>query len=266
MTEHSDNHRNRDDELLSAFLDDELGAAERSALERRLAAEPALARRLAALRRADQALGRAYGPVADEPLPKALLDLLADGEAGDEPKVVPLRRRGRPRFTLPASIAAGIALAVGIGLGLKLALDDGEWQADTALRANALLEADGELFGVFETAASGESVALTDRVSATPRLSFRTAGGGYCRELGLETGAGFTALVGCRETGGWRLEAVVRTETPAGVPDDGAFVPASGPADALDEIVADLMTGAPLGADAERAAIDAGWQSTAATE
>ncbi|MDX1563538.1 MAG: hypothetical protein R3305_11460, partial [Gammaproteobacteria bacterium] len=203
-----------DDERLSALIDGELGANAAAALEARLAAEPALAARLKALRGADRALRDAYAPVADELLPAELLALLADAdESGDEAQranVIPLGRRPEPRraaqprsFWIPTSIAAGIALAVGVTLGISLNTQNRLTDTEQLLAAGAPITPDRELFAVIEATPSGQTVALAGTIEATPRLSFQTADGGYCRELALTSSTQQAALVGCRRDGSW---------------------------------------------------------------
>jgi hypothetical protein len=254
----------RDTELLSSLMDGELAAGDAEALERRLANEPALAQQLAAMKRAEQKLREAYAPVADEPLPAGLVALLTDDKQDGAPagsNVVSFPpAASRRSFFVPSSIAAGIALAIGIGLGVSLDRDGGLSETERLLAANALIAPDTELFAVLESSPSGATAALGGGVDATPRLSFQTAAGNYCREATVATGSRESTLVGCREEAGWALQAVIQISVSGGAPANNGFRPASDPASALDAIVDDLIEGAPLGADAERAAIEAGWK------
>lgn len=271
MTDRDEDRAASDDERLSALIDGELDAAETVALEARLAAEPALARRLAALREADSTLRRAYGDVANEPLPARLVGLveghaLPGGDGRDDTtserrSVVPLRPRIRTReFWVPGSIAAGIALAIGIWFGTSVGPRDALTATERLLASGAPIGPDSELYAVIESMPSGETATLAGNISATPRLTFRTADGGFCREVGLSAGSRQTAIVGCRENGGWIPEAVIHVPgTPDADVNDG-FVPASGPAAALDSIIDGLMSGVPLGAAAESEAIATGWR------
>jgi hypothetical protein len=254
----------RDTELLSSLMDGELTASEAEALEHRLANEPALAQQLAAMKRVEQKLREAYAPVADEPLPAGLVALLTDDEQDGAPadsNVVPFPQAApRRSFFVPSSIAAGIALAIGIGLGLSLDRDGDLSETERLLAANALITPDTELFAVLESSPSGATTTLGGGVDATPRLSFRTAAGNHCREATVATGGRESALVGCREDAGWALQAVFQVSVSVGAPANNGFRPASDPASALDAIVDGLIEGAPLGADAERTAIEAGWK------
>lgn len=267
MTNGTGNRIARDDELLSALIDGELGAAEAAALEARLAAEPELARRLAALREADSALRGAYGPLADAPADPRLTALI-QGHRGTPAgprqaqeaaaNVVPLRRRSRT-FWVPSSIAAGIALAVGLGLGLSIGQRDKLSDTERLLASGAPIGPGRDLYDVIESVPSRQSATLAGNLAATPRLTFRTADGGYCREVALSSALRQTTFVACRESTDWRLEAVMQVRGPESGTGDG-FVPASGPAAALDTVVDGLIAGEPLGADAEREAIASAWE------
>ena len=257
----------RDDELLSAYLDGELPPDDLARLENRLANEPELARRLERLLQADGAVRRAYQSVADEPLPSALLELLADDKAGVDPGVVRLdrvarRRQRRPalwaRYTVPRAIAAGIVVAVGVALGVAIGLRDGDLGTEQ-LTVASLITPDSEFYEVLETMPSGTVAELSNGRRVAPRLSFRAASGGYCREIGVGDENGGSAAVACRGAGGWRLEAIARVTGPLVSSDEG-FVPASGGASELDDVIAELIDGAPLGAAEERQAISLRWQ------
>lgn len=269
MTEHVDEVFSDDDERLSALLDGELPSEAAKVLEARLAAEPALARRLEAMRRTDQVLRERYGPVADEPLPAELAALVrGDGPGGtpasdpsSQGAVVPIRRAERARSAwIPSSIAAAIALAVGVTIGISLSIRDSLSDTERLLASNALISPDRELFDVLESLPSGETATLASDWTAMPRLTFQTAGSDYCREIALASSTGRTALVGCREDAGWRLQAVFQVPR-AGIDNDSdGFRPASEPATELDRLVNTMIAGAPLGAEAEQAAIASGWE------
>jgi hypothetical protein len=269
MTDGFENRLANDDERLSALIDGELDAADATVIEARLAAEPALARRLTALRQADSALRRVYGPIADEPSAAALAARLEragrGGEARDAPgdtaNVVPLRRSaGAGSYRMPASLAAGIALAIGIALGVAVGPRDDLTDTERLLASNAPISAERELFEVLESLPSGETAALAGNLSATPRLTFRTADGDFCRELALSSNARQTTIVGCRTDAVWAMAAVVQLAGPAGGSGQDGFVPASGPGMELDAFVNALMDGVALSASAEREAIASGWR------
>lgn len=252
-----------DDAALSAFIDGSLPAAEAEALRRRLEREPALAQRLEALSRVDALLGAVYGGVASEPLPQRVVDLLRVPEDRQQPSnVVPLQRRPASRFaTVPAAIAAGVALAVGFGLSFVLVPETRSPGSLAFVAESGLIEPDSPLYRVLQLQPSGESQPLASGLSATPRLSFRAVDGGYCRQLELAGTRGTTEALACRRDQAWQLE-LVSFRAAARSADDELFRPASGDASPhIEDAIDALIDGPPLGRDAEGAAIAGGWRS-----
>ncbi|MDQ2964168.1 MAG: anti-sigma factor [Pseudomonadota bacterium] len=93
------------DEELHAYADNQLSRERASEVAATLAREPALAARVAEIRRQNALLRDALDPWLSEPLPRELL-LAAAGSTS----------RPRSRW-LPAAIAAAAALVLGIGVG-----------------------------------------------------------------------------------------------------------------------------------------------------
>ena len=259
-----------DDEALSALLDGELGADEAHRLRQRLARDPVLAARLAVLEKANSTVRAAYAPVADEPLPERLVELLSaaerdDSDRGDPQRdnVVPLPKRSSRRiFAVPASLAAGIALAVGLVLGIALgprmlAPDAARWAADAGVVTRGTA-----LFDALQTLPSGESRDLGAGFAATARLTFAAAEGGYCRHIDLIGPRGMTAALACGGADGWRVETATFAPAAAGGP-AGAYRPASGPDAALEAAIDERIDGAPLDAAAERELIEHRWANAA---
>ena len=72
---------NWSDEILMAFADGELEAAQRAEIERALGADAVLRKRVAALKAQRERLAAAYAPVLDEAVPERLASLLREGAA-----------------------------------------------------------------------------------------------------------------------------------------------------------------------------------------
>jgi hypothetical protein len=260
------NHRdqsNTDDEALSALLDGALPAEDAERLRQRLAREPALKARLDALEKADTAVRSAYMDVVDEPLPARVLELFGAGGCGGHGNVVELPARKPSRvFTLPLAAAAGIALTIGLSLGIVLGSRTLAPDGMASITSSGVVAPGTELYEVFESVPSAETRALAAQVSATPRLTFGTADGGYCRQVDLTSARGRTETLACRRDGGWRLEVVsfaAEAETRPG----GLYRPASGPSTPIDTAIDALIDGSPLGAAAERALIGREWANAA---
>ncbi len=106
------------EETLSAYIDSELSANERLAVDKALADSPELRAELSSLKSADEIARTAFIPVDEAPMPAGLEALIksesADRTAPDD-NVVPLPTRSlqQPRRNLvrPAAIAASVVLS-----------------------------------------------------------------------------------------------------------------------------------------------------------
>lgn len=254
-----------DDERLSAWLDGELPHDEAKRFEQRLAAEPALARRLERLREADRKAQQAFHAIDGAPMPQGVLDLLQDDDAdrlqqspdaSPKAQVVELRPRTARFFQMPVAIAASVALVAGFlvrGLVAPQGVGD-----DAALPLSGVVAGGSGLHRVLETAPAGETVSLPGEGSAEVVLSFQADDGDWCRQFRLGTTAAAMQGLACRQAGGWQVEAA--SFAAPGSP-GGAFQQATGATPAALEAAVRARLGArePLGADEERRAISEGW-------
>lgn len=253
-----------DDEALSRLLDGALDAAEAERVRERMAREPALAARFAALARADAVVRGAYAPIAAEPVPAKLLELLErepHETAAPRAAVVPLaeRRNSLRSAVAPLALAASVALAVGVVLGI--AVGPGVRTPDpVSLVADAgVVEPNSALYAALETLPSGSSRDLGGGLAATARLTFRTVTGGYCRQLDVSGPRGSTTALGCRGDDGWRVQAATFSAASGTAEPGGVYRPAAGVASALDAAVDELIDGEPLDRAAESEVIAGGW-------
>lgn len=255
----SDVSQNRDDELLSAYLDGELPRAEAEELARRLAREPALSERLEELRTMNAAAAAGFRAFDERPMPKRVLELLGEDEAEGN-NVVPLRRTHGPgRFIqLPVALAASIALVVGLWLGGLPG--DGGVPAGAAY-ASRIAEGSA-LHAAFDRAASGEMIDLGGDRRAAPQLTFLSEGGAWCRQVRITGGPAPADTLACRRNGEWQVELV--TFGPSlQAPGEGPYgQAAAGGAPAMRAALEDLMgREPPLGPEEEADVIDRGWGS-----
>lgn len=253
-----------DDEILSAYLDGMLTDAQRAELARRLQQEPALAERLTRLRRADSAVRDAYAPVLDEPLPQAVLDMLATGDRAEPESstVVDFTKRRRRAAAAtpswPLALAASFTLAVGVGLGYLLAGSGGD--AELALLARAgVIEPGSPLHAALETGPSGSTREIGEDLRAMPILSFVAQDGEVCRQLELGGTRTSAEALACRRNGAWQLEALgFLPERPFGG-DPDAFRPAGAASSAIDALIDERIAGDPLSSESEQRLIDNDW-------
>lgn len=256
MIERNRDVSHHDDELLSAFMDGELDAARHAALERRLEQEPELAHRLDALRAVDTRLRDAFGPSEAEPLPERLRELIAAADEngnqrtpGQGAKVINLPRiAARLRSWAPLAAAASVALVVGLLAG-RGPIPGGEGDPGM-LAGQSPLTPGSVLYEVVASMPSGQSQTLPDRSVVTPEYTFRTAGGNVCRRLAVSGTEGVTTVVTCRSAGDWRVQLARFTPGEA-----ATYSPAFGRPDPFEHAVEALIAGAPLNAEAERAAL-----------
>jgi negative regulator of sigma E activity len=243
-----------DDEWLSCYRDGELDEAARSAFEQRLAAEPALAARLADWGRHDALVGQGLDAVLAAPMPAAVLALLENRELEnrEEAEVVDLaavRARRQPASARPApyrrwlpaaAVAASLIVAVLVGKPALTADSDAQAAVELAL----------------DTLPSGQSV-TAGGARLAPKLSFIAGDGRWCREYEEQRGTGTRTSVACRSGPDWRVEGSTRAA--AGETATGSDYAAAAGADdaALDAVYARLKAGDPLSAADEQRLIAA---------
>lgn len=234
------------DETIAAYVDGELDAAQRAALEAALAADPALAGRVEQERALRSRVAAAFGAVLDEPLPQRLLEAL------QPPAVIDLAAaraaRERRRWTWPEWGAMAACLAIGLFIGRALLAPGG----DEPFVADA-----GRLLarGALDRALTGQLAGEPGSSVALP-VSFASTDGRWCRSFVLAREA--LAGLACRSDAGWQVELLAAAKPPAPA---GSMRPA---ASALPEPVLRAIdvriAGEPLDAAAERAAQDGGWR------
>jgi anti-sigma factor RsiW len=272
------------DEIIMAYADGELPAAERTRVERAIAADPALGARLAMFRATRETLHRAYAPVMTAPIPDRLLDAVYKSPMPAAPNGTVRAPRGargesladRVRSFLGVDGAAPVRVGLGYAAVLALGLGIGLWSATGLRRDGAAapsvvaispdgMVAEGALARALETSPSGSTtVADGAALQVTPVLSFRSRDRQYCRHYEIGTGGGASlAGLACRSTGGvWVVQmqtAVAGAGRTENVP--GKYRPASrDAAPALEAAVGALMDGDALLAADEVRLLASGWK------
>jgi len=199
---------NVSDEELMAYVDGELDAAARAAVEQAMRDDPQVARRVDAERSLRAQLGSAFRDVLDEPVPDRLMAAArAQAPSAADAKVVPL---ARTRDKEPAStpgwrrgtwLALAACLVAGIAIGLALPVLRAS-REDVRVASDGALIAGGELAMALETrlSTSGEG-------GVHIGLTFDAKDGRYCRTFTTAAVHG-RAGVACRTQTGWRIEAL----------------------------------------------------------
>lgn len=221
------------DERLMAYVDGELGEAERAAFEQELAVDPALQREVARQQELRGRLSATFDPVLDEPVP---LQLRLAAEAANTP--------GRRSWRAPQWAAMAACLALGLVLGRLLLPERGP-----------LSERDGALVVRGELAQALDRRLASEVGPIRVGLSFRSHEGAYCRTF--QSAPDGLAGLACRAPQGWSA----RTVTAWSPQDQPAYRTAAVETPpAVLAAVDDLIAGEPLDAAAERAARDRGWK------
>lgn len=247
---------NVSEEMLMAYVDGELDAADAAMVEAAMRADPdvsAMVSRALALR---ERISRAYAPVLDEPVPERLLAAAASAAPGvGKGKVVALDSARSPRvasaraWRWPQLAALAASVALGALIAPWLRPDGVPVMLDAS--GGALL-ASGELARTLDNRLAAED---TDEGEVAVGLSFRASDGRYCRTFILAPPYSMAGLA-CRDASGWQVSALGEAKPYGG---ELRLASTALPPAVLAEVDARLEDD-PLDADAERAARDAGWR------
>lgn len=258
------------DEILFAYVDGELDAGGRAAVESAMAADPEVARRVERQQALRRGLRAAFDGVLEEPVPDRLTAAARTAPAGasrtDSAALPPAKvtdlgharaartsrtENARRRWSLPVWGAMAASLALG-AIVAYLALRTPGSAPFSAV--------DGQL-----VAQGGLERALTNRLSSQQGtdepiqvgISFLARSGEYCRSFVLRDGEGIAGLA-CREGDAWAVEMLARQTSDA---TGGGYRPADTelPPAMLDWI-GERIAGEPLDAAGEAAARNSHWR------
>lgn len=225
------------DDILSAFLDNELSEAEMQNVREAIAADNELTARLAELAAADDLFRNHAAMIDDRPMPPDVLTMLND-------KVVELsawrRLRSKTRTVLSeyASLAAGIALVVGFAGGQIIGTPGADNVSDAGLAA------------ALSQTPSGQAVLLPDGRQLTSNFSFLDQQQRLCRQFILISEQENSSNIACRDSGNWQLQASVYNHHATGAD----YQPASRN-EWIDQLLDELMVGQPMSLEQEQAAL-----------
>ncbi len=243
---------NLTDDVLSAYLDEELSPEARVALERQLLSEPGARVRLDRFRESDARLRRAFAVPTDTVVPDPLVQLLKAG-APDKPDVpnhvVSMRGSRLRRYAAPLGLAMAATVAgLAIGFGWRGAIDTPTNEAGTGLALSSTL-----------------SDALDRNVSGQPRsdvtvlFTFQRHDGAPCRQFKVTAGVSPGEGVACRSADkGWRVSIWQASSR-----DAGGYRPAGEDGSPVEAAVDALDASGPLSPEDEAQAIRRGWRSAA---
>ncbi len=241
------------DELLMAYADGELEVPERARVAAAVAADPELARRVAAHRALRSTLAASYSKVLDEPVPDRLASLVrAASTQSNSGQVLPFRRKAVP----PRPWLQWGSLAASFVLGALL------WQfGSRQYLAGPVVDHNGELVAAGVLARALSSQLAAERAPSLPvqiGVSFLSKGGDYCRTFQLR-GATAVAGLACQRDAQWKLEVLTHAPGTAASPQYRQAASALPPA--VLQAVSDSIAGAALDAAAEGQARAKAWRA-----
>ena len=225
------------DEMLMAFVDGELDAAEAERIGALIAADAGLAGRAEKFRQSRLAVQRALSAGRDEPPPAHLVA----GILGTGQDLAPRRGLGGRGWAVAASVAV---LAAALGFGASRYLDGPVGEASLMATATS-----GSLLARLAETPAGGSVAVGP-ATAMVTGSYPVEGG-YCRLYAVSAETEQVRALACGGDGAWTVPVAV-------LEGGGGFQPASA-AEAIDIYLDTAGAGAALDAAGEQAAIAAGW-------
>jgi hypothetical protein len=247
-----------------AYADGELDEPARAGIERAMRSDPALAARVAQHQALRSDVFAAFAPIADEPVPPALLAAAMPGKVSDL-GAARARREGR-RWAWPEWGAIAASLSVGVLVGSIVlgggVRDGGGGAAGAGAGAGvvgnelaALRGADGTLVaqGRLAEALSTQLAGAGPEGGVKIGLTFAAIDGQLCRSFV----AGEAAGLACRSGEQWKL--AVLAEVAKGAPGEYQQAGSTMPAVVLEAIDA-RIAGPALDAQAEQAARQRGWR------
>jgi len=232
------------DEQLSAYVDGELPAPDAMALETDLESDPHLAQRLAHVLAANNLALIAAKEIDKAPMSAGLSALIEQAGGGN---VIPFRRKGLLAVVAEhRAIAAGLVCAAAVW-GANLMLDG---NSSPLPAAGVVMAESSRLHGVLTSSPTGDSTQLEDGSVATPRLTFASADGAFCRQFDVSGAGGTVQAIACRDGDVWRTE--IAAVAPA-VAEGDYQTASSGRSSAIESFIDERIEGAPLNAAGEAA-------------
>lgn len=249
------------DELLVAYVDDELDEAQRAMVQSVLDTSPALCRRAEEMRLSRDLLREAFPlqPKASVPpsLDAAATRLAEACAAPSTPRAPSVPVQKSRKYAIAAAILLSVTAAA-----VYLAWRTGGWRAREPVTALMQIGPGTALNGVLESSPSAQVINVPAEGAAVRAvLTFRAKDGRYCREFEILAGSGGSTGIACRDEGEWRAEVLLSA---AAAPTDSSYYAPAGGSDepAVAEVAEHLMQGDPLNAQEEARLLASGWRTS----
>jgi len=237
-----------DQQTIMAYVDGECDAVTAKRIEKAMASDAMLAEQIGRERALREKLAAHYAPVISEEIPDRLTAMLASAAAPNVDhsfagrKAQRAHNNQRRSFGVAQWGAMAATLALGVIVG-QFGLDGGSetpfTQQGQALIASGPLEQ-----ALDKQLASAQADDSDFRIG----LTFRAKSGTICRSFSGEAVSG----IGCRDGQHWKMVSTL----PGGEQSDYRQASSS----AINAAASELMANGPMDADAERKALESGWQ------
>lgn len=255
------------DEMLMAFADGQLEAAEAARVAEVVAADADLMRRLSLYEATSAArLARPFNAALEQEIPERLMKAARMLDAARRRSAQPQRAWlsgwvGRIAEGFGGMLPAGVSPAFG-----ALGLAAGVIVLATGARLAAQHVPEPDVFRVaLETARSGDAIrfaAEDGRRTITPHLSFRNQSGDFCRKYAIAR-ANRTQIEGvaCRDAKGtWRVD--MEAEGGQVIDRSRPSLADSGSSMAIEDRIGELISGAAFDREQEDRALRSGWKKS----
>ena len=248
---------NFSDETLMAYVDGELDADTRNAIEAAMVTDPRIAQAVARHRALQFKLRTALGDVIHETMPDRLIIAARTSPAGTQGQVTNIamarsakQASAKRQWSWPEWSAIAASLILGV-IGGRAALVGNS--ADAIVADNGRMIAAGALASALNTQASGmQSNGGKVQIGA----SFRAKGGEYCRTFTVSEDAALAGMA-CHEADRWSVRALAQSAKAAA--SDYRMATTSLPP-SIAKAVEENIDGEALDADEEAAARGRGWE------
>jgi anti-sigma factor RsiW len=240
--------RGIDDKTLLAFLDGELAPARGAEVERAVAGDPALARRLEQHRALGARLRAAFDPVLNEPIPDALLAVARPPAEVTDLAAFRARRTSsaRPGWLGGRGLGLIAASLLAVAIVGQIVLTP---PPPPITERDGRLVASGRLAHALDVQLASAGAVEGTRID----LTFRDHAGAICRTFQNGAAAG----VACRDKAEWAVKAVFADP---GGGDSNGYRMASAGDPSLMRMVGDMMEGDAFDPARERSARAGHWR------
>jgi hypothetical protein len=253
------------DELLVAYIDDELDAAQRALVNVAMQGNPALCRRADEMRLARDLLREAFPVRPDASMPPRMDAAVKRLAAACES--APSRQRWpNVRYRWDIAIAAGLALCA-VAAGSFFAVRDSSGPPGARVTTLTRIDPENPLHDVLESTVSAELIEVPEEGAAVRVvLTFQAKDGRFCREFEILAAPEAATGIACREhQGRWNAEVLLKTA--AVLPNGNSYTPAGESDEPVVAGVFDrLVKGEPLNAQEEARVLAGRWRTTVPQE